>query len=225
MWSTRPATRATSPASRSRPGSCRSASRGPWSSSVAGLGLAARRCRPGPRPSPWPGVVLAIGYGYDLAFKGTAWSWLPFAVGIPLLPVFGWLGATGGLPASFAVLLPVAVAGRRGPGHRQRPGRPGARRRGRRRTRWRSGWGRNAPGRSRRRCWSWSSGRPSSASSWSAARRPRSSPPPGRSSSSPLGVALGRSHDADRLELAWRLLAIGVAILAAAWLGGVTLGA
>ena len=41
-------------------------------------------------------VVLAIGYGYDLRFKGTAWSWLPFAVGIPLLPVFGWVGATGG---------------------------------------------------------------------------------------------------------------------------------
>jgi 4-hydroxybenzoate polyprenyltransferase len=54
-------------------------------------------------------VVLAIGYGYDLRVKGTAWSWLPFAVGIPLLPVYGWLGAAGTLPASFAVLLPVAV--------------------------------------------------------------------------------------------------------------------
>ena len=46
-------------------------------------------------------LVLAIGYGYDLVFKGTAWSWLPFAVGIPLLPVFGWYGATGTLPGSF----------------------------------------------------------------------------------------------------------------------------
>jgi len=54
-------------------------------------------------------VVLGIGYGYDLGFKGTAWSWVPFAVGIPLLPVFGWLGAAGSLPASFAILLPVAV--------------------------------------------------------------------------------------------------------------------
>ena len=51
---------------------------------------------------------LAIGYAYDLGFKGTAWSWLPFAVGIPLLPVYGWLGATGGLPGSFAILLPAA---------------------------------------------------------------------------------------------------------------------
>ena len=56
-------------------------------------------------------IVLGIGYAYDASFKGTAWSWLPFAVGIPLLPVFGWLGATGGLPGGFAMLVPAAVAG------------------------------------------------------------------------------------------------------------------
>ena len=38
-----------------------------------------------------------------------AWSWLPFAVGIPLLPVYGWLGAVGTLPGSFALLIPAAV--------------------------------------------------------------------------------------------------------------------
>jgi len=54
-------------------------------------------------------VVLAIGAAYDLAAKGTAWSWLPFAVGIPILPVYGWYGATGGLPSFFAILLPMAV--------------------------------------------------------------------------------------------------------------------
>ncbi len=54
-------------------------------------------------------VVLAIGYGYDLLAKGTAWSWLPFAVGIPLLPVYGWLGAASGLPSFFAALVPAAV--------------------------------------------------------------------------------------------------------------------
>jgi 4-hydroxybenzoate polyprenyltransferase len=52
---------------------------------------------------------LAVGYGYDLLAKGTAWSWLPFALGLPLLPIFGWYGATGVLPAPFAVLVPVAV--------------------------------------------------------------------------------------------------------------------
>ncbi len=53
--------------------------------------------------------ILAIGYAYDLWAKGTAWSWLPFAVGIPLLPVFGWFGVQGSLPPVFAILLPVAV--------------------------------------------------------------------------------------------------------------------
>lgn len=55
-------------------------------------------------------VCLAVGLTYDLALKGTAWSWLPFAVGIPLLPVFAWYGAAGTLPAPFAVLIPTAVA-------------------------------------------------------------------------------------------------------------------
>jgi 4-hydroxybenzoate polyprenyltransferase len=54
-------------------------------------------------------IVLGIGYAYDLAAKGTTWSWVPFAVGIPLLPVFGWLGATGSLPSSFVVLVPAGV--------------------------------------------------------------------------------------------------------------------
>jgi 4-hydroxybenzoate polyprenyltransferase len=55
-------------------------------------------------------VVIAIGLTYDLRLKGTAWSWLPFAVGIPVLPVFGWLGAAGTLPPAFLVLVPAAVA-------------------------------------------------------------------------------------------------------------------
>lgn len=64
--------------------------------------------------SGWPLVALgalglAIGYAYDLAAKGTAWSWLPFAVGIPILPLYGWLGAAGSVPGWFAALLPMAV--------------------------------------------------------------------------------------------------------------------
>jgi 4-hydroxybenzoate polyprenyltransferase len=55
-------------------------------------------------------VVLVVGYGYDLIAKGTPWSWLPFAIGIPLLPVFAWLGVTGTLPPAFGVLLPAAAA-------------------------------------------------------------------------------------------------------------------
>jgi 4-hydroxybenzoate polyprenyltransferase len=55
------------------------------------------------------GLGLGIGYGYDIAAKGTSWSWLPFALGTPVLPVFAWVGATGGLPAPFALLIPAAV--------------------------------------------------------------------------------------------------------------------
>ena len=53
-------------------------------------------------------AVLGIGAVYDLAAKGTPWSWLPFAVGIPILPVYGWLGATGSLTVGLAVLVPMA---------------------------------------------------------------------------------------------------------------------
>lgn len=56
------------------------------------------------------GVVIAIGLAYDLRLKGTAWSWLPFAVGIPILPIFGWVGVTGSLVPAFAVIVPAAVA-------------------------------------------------------------------------------------------------------------------
>ncbi|HEU0236513.1 MAG TPA: UbiA family prenyltransferase [Candidatus Limnocylindrales bacterium] len=55
------------------------------------------------------GLGLGVGLVYDLRFRGTAASWLPFAIGIPLLPVYAWLGATGGLPPAFAVLVPTAV--------------------------------------------------------------------------------------------------------------------
>jgi len=48
-------------------------------------------------------VGVAIGLAYDFRLKGTAWSWLPFAVGIPVLPVFSWIGATGNLPIAFLV--------------------------------------------------------------------------------------------------------------------------
>ena len=54
---------------------------------------------------------LAAGYAYDLRLKTSPWSWLPFAIGIPLLPVYAWLGATGRIPGAFLVLVPLAVLG------------------------------------------------------------------------------------------------------------------
>ena len=55
-------------------------------------------------------LILAVGLLYDLRLRGTAWSWLPFALGIPLLPVFAWLGGTGHLPGLFAILVPAGFA-------------------------------------------------------------------------------------------------------------------
>jgi 4-hydroxybenzoate polyprenyltransferase len=62
---------------------------------------------------PWllllAGTGLAIGLVYDLWAKGTTLSWLPLAVGIPLLPLYGWFGATGSVPGLFLVLIPAAA--------------------------------------------------------------------------------------------------------------------
>ncbi len=55
-------------------------------------------------------LVVAIGLAYDLRLKGTVWSWLPFAVGIPILPLFGWVGATGPIAPAFLVVVPAAMA-------------------------------------------------------------------------------------------------------------------
>jgi 4-hydroxybenzoate polyprenyltransferase len=79
--------------------------------SAAALGVLAAT------PSGWRTVIVAvailgIGAAYDLWLKGTPWSWLPFATGIPLLPVFAWLGTGQPLPTSFVALVPAAgVAG------------------------------------------------------------------------------------------------------------------
>jgi len=54
-------------------------------------------------------VGAAIGLAYDLRLRGTVASWLPFALGIPLVPVFAWLGATGSLPAAVVVAAVIAV--------------------------------------------------------------------------------------------------------------------
>jgi 4-hydroxybenzoate polyprenyltransferase len=53
-------------------------------------------------------AILAVGLLYDLWLRGTAWSWLPFALGIPLLPVYAWLGAAGRVPGMFLLLVPTA---------------------------------------------------------------------------------------------------------------------
>ena len=53
----------------------------------------------------------AIGLAYDVRLKASPWSWLPYAAGIPLLPVFAWVGATGNLPGPILVLAGLGVLG------------------------------------------------------------------------------------------------------------------
>lgn len=63
----------------------------------------------GPALALLAGAGLAVGVVYDLRLKGTTLSWLPLAIGIPILPVYGWFGATGTLPGAFVVLVPAAA--------------------------------------------------------------------------------------------------------------------
>ena len=168
-------------------------------------------------------VVLAIGYGYDLVFKGTVWSWFPFAIGIPLLPVFGWLGTTGGLPASFLVLLPVAViagtalaiANARADAERDAA----------------AGVDSVATRLGPERSWTLHAGLLALVVVLALATLVAGAAPPvavlgavGAGLVVGLGVALGHRVDSTRRERAWELEAVGVALLAAAWLAGTTLG-
>jgi 4-hydroxybenzoate polyprenyltransferase len=168
-------------------------------------------------------VVLAIGYGYDLVFKGTAWSWFPFAIGIPLLPVFGWLGATGGLPDSFAILLPVAViagaalaiANARADAERDAA----------------AGVVSVATRLGLERSWAVNAallvvvvGLAIGTLVAGAAPLAATLCAVGAGMVVGLGVAIGRRADSARRERAWELEAVGVGLLAAAWLAGTTLG-
>jgi 4-hydroxybenzoate polyprenyltransferase len=71
-----------------------------------GLGLSAFG---GPAVLGVAALGAAIGVGYDLWLKGTPWAPLAYAAGLPLLPVYAWLGATGDVPPVAAVLVPVAA--------------------------------------------------------------------------------------------------------------------
>lgn len=51
---------------------------------------------------------LGVGLAYDLLLKPTAWSWLPLALGVALLPAYAWVGA--GRPPSPVLGLLLAAA-------------------------------------------------------------------------------------------------------------------
>ena len=55
------------------------------------------------------GLGLSLGYAYDIRLSRTAASWLPLSLAVPLVPIYGWLGATGGVPPALVPLLPAGV--------------------------------------------------------------------------------------------------------------------
>lgn len=83
-----------------------SAARVAMAAGALGVGLAALL---GPLPLAIAALGLAVGLAYDLRLKGTRWSWLPYTAGIPLLPVYAWVGTTGALPPAVGVLALLAV--------------------------------------------------------------------------------------------------------------------
>ena len=162
-------------------------------------------------------IVLGIGYGYDVLLKGTVWSWLPFAVGIPLLPVYGWLGMSGRLPGSFAILLPaaviagaaLAVANARADAERDAA----------------AGIESAATRLGLERSWLVNAGLLAAVVLFALAtltgRSPSAVVALGALCAAGIigvGVIVGRSTDSGRRERAWELEAVGVGLLATAWL-------
>src|SRR5207248_8429571 len=63
----------------------------------------------------WLTVFTLIGLGggllYDAGLKYTAFSWLPFAIAFPTLPLWAWAGASadGSIPARLGWVVPVGA--------------------------------------------------------------------------------------------------------------------
>ena len=73
---------------------------------VAGLGLSAVS---GFGTAAVAACGVGLGYLYDLRLSRTAWSWLPLAMALPLVPAYAWLGATGVVPATLMELVPLGI--------------------------------------------------------------------------------------------------------------------
>jgi 4-hydroxybenzoate polyprenyltransferase len=55
-------------------------------------------------------VALGLGALYDLRLSRTAWSWLPLALALPVVPIHAWLGASGAVPPGLIALVPAGLA-------------------------------------------------------------------------------------------------------------------
>ncbi len=50
-----------------------------------------------------------LGVAYDLGLQRTAWGWVCFALALPLVPVYAWLGVGAGLPPDVGTLILLGV--------------------------------------------------------------------------------------------------------------------
>lgn len=56
-------------------------------------------------------VGMCLGAAYDLGLKRSALSWLPFSLGVALIPPFAWAAAEAPLPTTIAWLSAAAICG------------------------------------------------------------------------------------------------------------------
>ena len=54
-------------------------------------------------------VGLGLGLAYDLWLRSLGLGWLAFVLGLPLVPIYGWLGGAGVLPTPILGLAAAAV--------------------------------------------------------------------------------------------------------------------
>lgn len=180
---------------------------------TAGFGLAASL---GPLPLAVAGTGVAAGFAYDLWLSRTPWSWLPYAVGLPLVPAFGWAASRGRLPDGFTSLLALgtvagaALAIANGLADYEADGRAGvagpARALGRRRS---------------ERLLAALHGTLSLAVARVVLRRPGAPTAAAACAAVPLlalGAAASRSASAVTRERAWEVQAVAVCLLGLAWL-------
>lgn len=73
---------------------------------LGGLALAASF---GPGVFGLAALGLAVGLAYDLRLRSLGLGWLGFALGLPLVPLYGWLGGAGTLPGPVVVLAAAAT--------------------------------------------------------------------------------------------------------------------
>jgi 4-hydroxybenzoate polyprenyltransferase len=84
--------------------------RGAWLVTAGGLIL---MTVPGKTFGPVPFLLLTVGTGtgiaYSIAFKRTIWSWIPYLIALPLLPIWIWSALSTIEPGIFAI-YPIGAA-------------------------------------------------------------------------------------------------------------------